>query len=143
MDSVGSRAVRALRAPHNWLQLARFCAVGASGYVVNLAVFAVCIKWAPAAWATASRRSPPSSSRWPTTSPGTGTGRSTAAAAGPTPRRRASSWSASARSRSRSRPRDPRRGDGRRRAARAGDRDRDGDAAELHRQQALVLSALT
>jgi putative flippase GtrA len=26
--------------PHNWLQLAKFCAVGGSGYVVNLCVFA-------------------------------------------------------------------------------------------------------
>ena len=30
----------ALRRPGNWLQLAKFCAVGASGYVVNLAVYA-------------------------------------------------------------------------------------------------------
>jgi putative flippase GtrA len=30
-----------LRKPHNWLQLMKFCAVGASGYVVNLCVFAV------------------------------------------------------------------------------------------------------
>ena len=29
--------------PHNWLQLVRFGAVGASGYVVNLAVFAFCV----------------------------------------------------------------------------------------------------
>jgi dolichol-phosphate mannosyltransferase len=29
-----------VRKPHNWLQLIRFAAVGASGYVVNLAVFA-------------------------------------------------------------------------------------------------------
>jgi dolichol-phosphate mannosyltransferase len=29
-----------LRRPHNWLQLIKFCAVGASGYVVNLCVFA-------------------------------------------------------------------------------------------------------
>jgi putative flippase GtrA len=29
----------ALRRPHNWLQLAKFSTVGASGYVVNLAVF--------------------------------------------------------------------------------------------------------
>ena len=36
---LGSRAGRALRRPHNWLQLAKFCAVGATGYVVNLAVF--------------------------------------------------------------------------------------------------------
>jgi dolichol-phosphate mannosyltransferase len=29
--------------PHNWLQLIRFAAVGASGYAVNLAVFAACV----------------------------------------------------------------------------------------------------
>ena len=33
------RVFRALRAPHNWVQLAKFCAVGASGYVINLAVY--------------------------------------------------------------------------------------------------------
>jgi len=38
--------VRALRAPHNWVQLAKFCAVGASGYVINLAVYTVLLKWA-------------------------------------------------------------------------------------------------
>jgi putative flippase GtrA len=32
-----------VRKPHNWLQLGRFVAVGASGYVVNLAVFAACV----------------------------------------------------------------------------------------------------
>ena len=32
-------AVRALRNPRHWIQLLRFCAVGGSGYVVNLAVF--------------------------------------------------------------------------------------------------------
>ena len=32
-----------LRHPHNWLQLAKFCAVGGSGYVVNLCVFALCV----------------------------------------------------------------------------------------------------
>jgi putative flippase GtrA len=31
-----------LRRPHNWLQLLKFCAVGGSGYAVNLTVFAVC-----------------------------------------------------------------------------------------------------
>jgi dolichol-phosphate mannosyltransferase len=41
-----SRAGRALRAPHNWVQLAKFCAVGASGYAVNLAVYALLLKWA-------------------------------------------------------------------------------------------------
>ncbi len=30
----------------NWEQLAKFCIVGASGYVVNLAVFASLLKWA-------------------------------------------------------------------------------------------------
>ncbi|HWD65016.1 MAG TPA: GtrA family protein [Solirubrobacteraceae bacterium] len=32
-----------VRHPGNWLQLIRFGAVGASGYVVNLAVFAACV----------------------------------------------------------------------------------------------------
>jgi putative flippase GtrA len=31
-----------LRKPHNWVQLVKFCAVGASGYVVNLSVFTLC-----------------------------------------------------------------------------------------------------
>ncbi len=34
-----TRAGQALRRPHNWIQLAKFSIVGASGYVVNLAVF--------------------------------------------------------------------------------------------------------
>ena len=33
-----------LRRPHNWLQLLKFCAVGGSGYVVNLVTFALCIE---------------------------------------------------------------------------------------------------
>ena len=33
-----------LRRPHNWLQLIKFCAVGGSGYVVNLCVFALCVE---------------------------------------------------------------------------------------------------
>ena len=33
-----------VRQPSNWLQLARFAAVGASGYVVNLATFWVCLE---------------------------------------------------------------------------------------------------
>jgi putative flippase GtrA len=33
-----------LRKPHNWLQLIKFCAVGGSGYVVNLCVFALCVE---------------------------------------------------------------------------------------------------
>ena len=32
-----------VRRPHNWFQLVRFACVGASGYVVNLAVFAACV----------------------------------------------------------------------------------------------------
>jgi putative flippase GtrA len=36
---VRTRAGRALRRQHNWLQLAKFCTVGASGYVVNLVVY--------------------------------------------------------------------------------------------------------
>ena len=37
------RVRHGLRRPHNWFQLVRFSAVGASGYVVNLATFAVCV----------------------------------------------------------------------------------------------------
>ena len=33
-----------LTKPHNWVQLMKFCAVGASGYVVNLCVFAACVE---------------------------------------------------------------------------------------------------
>jgi putative flippase GtrA len=33
-----------LRRPHNWIQLFKFCAVGGSGYLVNLSVFAVCVE---------------------------------------------------------------------------------------------------
>ena len=39
-----TRAGRALRRSHNWVQLAKFCAVGASGYVVNLAVYTALVK---------------------------------------------------------------------------------------------------
>jgi putative flippase GtrA len=37
------RVRHGVRHPQNWLQLVRFAAVGASGYLVNLAVFAVCV----------------------------------------------------------------------------------------------------
>jgi dolichol-phosphate mannosyltransferase len=30
--------------PHNWLQLVRFATVGASGYAINLVVFATCVQ---------------------------------------------------------------------------------------------------
>jgi putative flippase GtrA len=36
-----SRAAQALRAPHNWAQLARFSVVGGVGYAVNLGVYAL------------------------------------------------------------------------------------------------------
>jgi putative flippase GtrA len=36
---MATRAVRALRHPGNWVQLAKFSVVGLSGYLVNLAVF--------------------------------------------------------------------------------------------------------
>ena len=39
-----ARAHAALRRPANWVQLAQFCAVGASGYVVNLAVYAALLR---------------------------------------------------------------------------------------------------
>jgi dolichol-phosphate mannosyltransferase len=39
-----SRAMQALRRPANWIQLAKFGAVGASGYVVNLGVYTLLLK---------------------------------------------------------------------------------------------------
>jgi putative flippase GtrA len=39
-NAITDAASVALRRPANWLQLAKFCTVGASGYVVNLAVYA-------------------------------------------------------------------------------------------------------
>jgi putative flippase GtrA len=41
---LGTRAGRALRRPHNWLQLLKFCLVGATGYVVNLTVYALLVR---------------------------------------------------------------------------------------------------
>ena len=46
MSVLESRAVRALRRPHNWIQLAKFGVVGISGYVVNLVVYAILLKQA-------------------------------------------------------------------------------------------------
>ena len=37
--SAAGRTVQALRRPHNWIQLAKFGAVGATGFVINLAVY--------------------------------------------------------------------------------------------------------
>ncbi len=38
-----ARLRRGVRHSHNWIQLVRFGLVGASGYVVNLTVFAICV----------------------------------------------------------------------------------------------------
>jgi putative flippase GtrA len=41
---VDSRAAQALRRPHNWMQLAKFATVGASGYAVNLVVYTLLLE---------------------------------------------------------------------------------------------------
>ena len=41
-----ARAAHALRQRHNWAQLGKFCVVGASGYAVNLAVYALLLNGA-------------------------------------------------------------------------------------------------
>ena len=43
-SSALTRTRGALGRRHNWLQLVRFCIVGTSGYVVNLAVFVALLK---------------------------------------------------------------------------------------------------
>ena len=46
MAEASEAAVRVragLRRPHNWIQFVKFCAVGSSGYVVNLTVFAAAV----------------------------------------------------------------------------------------------------
>ena len=43
-NAVHLRVRAGLRRRHNWLQLGKFCAVGASGYAVNLSVFAACFE---------------------------------------------------------------------------------------------------
>src|SRR5262245_44246167 len=40
-----ARLLPALRRTANWVQLGKFCAVGASGYVVNLVVYALLLHW--------------------------------------------------------------------------------------------------
>jgi putative flippase GtrA len=40
---IRARVRHGVRRGHNWRQLLRFVTVGASGYVVNLGVFAVCV----------------------------------------------------------------------------------------------------
>jgi putative flippase GtrA len=39
VSELAARTARALRRPHNWIQLLKFGVVGASGYVINLAVY--------------------------------------------------------------------------------------------------------
>ncbi|MCY7302087.1 MAG: GtrA family protein [Thermoleophilia bacterium] len=45
-QGTAQRVGSALGKRSNWEQLAKFCIVGASGYLVNLAVFASLLKWA-------------------------------------------------------------------------------------------------
>ena len=134
------RVRHGLRRRHNWFQFVRFGVVGASGYVVNLAIYA-----APARGSgctTAARRPAPGSAACSTTSGGTATG----------PSARATATRASRRLRFfvvsfvaflvslgvltlLVEARAPE-------AARAGDRDRRGHAAELRGEQAVVVRAL-
>src|SRR5439155_18356017 len=39
-----TRAGRALRRPHNWMQLAKFSVVGATGYAINLSVYTILLR---------------------------------------------------------------------------------------------------
>ena len=39
-----TRAGRALRRPQNWIELAKFCVVGASGYGINLGVYVLLLR---------------------------------------------------------------------------------------------------
>ena len=41
---VHTRVRHGLRRPHNWIQLFKFFVVGGSGYVVNIAVFTLCVE---------------------------------------------------------------------------------------------------
>jgi putative flippase GtrA len=43
-SSALARTRGALRRPHNWYQLARFCTVGAIGFAVNLAVYTALLR---------------------------------------------------------------------------------------------------
>jgi putative flippase GtrA len=45
-SALSDAAGDALRRPANWWQLAKFCAVGTTGYIVNLAVFATLLRGA-------------------------------------------------------------------------------------------------
>ena len=41
--AVGLRTARGLRHRRNWLQLAKFCVIGGTGYVVNLVVYSLLV----------------------------------------------------------------------------------------------------
>ena len=41
--SCAGAARLALRRPHNWMQLIKFCLVGASGYIVNVGIYAALV----------------------------------------------------------------------------------------------------
>src|SRR5438094_9378341 len=41
---LNTRAGRALRRPQNWIELAKFCVVGVSGYLVNLGFYVVLLR---------------------------------------------------------------------------------------------------
>lgn len=47
------RVGRGMRKPHNWMQLVKFSLVGASGYVINLAVYSSLLKGADVHYRTA------------------------------------------------------------------------------------------
>lgn len=47
MSALATRTVRALRHPPNWVQLAQFGIVGATGYVINLVVYAALLGIGP------------------------------------------------------------------------------------------------
>jgi putative flippase GtrA len=44
-DGAAGRVRFALAKRSNWTQLAKFCAVGAAGYLVNLTVYTLLLKW--------------------------------------------------------------------------------------------------
>jgi putative flippase GtrA len=46
VDRAFAAAGLALRARRNWIQLVKFCLVGAVGYVVNLGVYSLLLNWA-------------------------------------------------------------------------------------------------
>jgi putative flippase GtrA len=45
VSAIAARTARALRRPHNWIQLAKFVVVGVSGSAINLLVFAGLVGW--------------------------------------------------------------------------------------------------